>query len=82
MLLFLLNRKLNGLPLVEWGLPILGLTAGSVVAGAASYATSLGIQQILSSDNFLIQLLQLSISGFVGLAVFRNYSFNNGFTRS
>ncbi len=70
MLLFLLNRKLNGLPLVEWVLPILGLTAGSVVAGAASYATSLGIQQILSSDNFLIQLLQLSISGFVGLAIF------------
>ena len=70
MLLFLLNRKLNGLPLVEWGLPILGLTAGSIVAGAASYATSLGIQQILSSDNFLIQLLQLSISAFVGLAVF------------
>ena len=70
MLLFLLNRKLNGLPLVEWGLPILGLTAGSVVAGAASYATSLGIQQLLTSDNFLIQLLQLSISGFVGLAVF------------
>ncbi|WP_414622013.1 murein biosynthesis integral membrane protein MurJ [Calothrix sp. CCY 0018] len=70
MLLFILNRKLNGLPLVEWGLPILGLTAGSVVAGAASYATSLGIQQLLTSDNFLIQLLQLSISGFVGLAVF------------
>ncbi len=70
MLLFLLNRKLNGLPLVEWGLPILGLAAGSVVAGAASYATSLGIQQILSSDNFLIQLLQLSISGFVGLVIF------------
>ena len=70
MLLFILNRKLNGLPLVEWGLPILGLTAGSLVAGAASYATSLGIQQLLTSDNFLIQLLQLSISGFVGLAFF------------
>ncbi len=70
MLLFILNHKLNGLPLVEWGLPILGLTAGSLVAGAASYATSLGIQQLLTSDNFLIQLLQLSISGFVGLAFF------------
>ncbi len=70
MLLFLLNRKLNGLPLVEWGLPILGLAAGSVVAGAASYATSQGIEQFFSSENFLIGLLQLSISGFVGLAVF------------
>ncbi len=70
MLLFLLNRKLNGLPLIQWSLPVLGLAAGSVVAGAASYATSLGIGQLFSSDNFLIQLLQLSISGFVGLAVF------------
>jgi putative peptidoglycan lipid II flippase len=70
MLLFLLNRKLNGLPLIQWSLPVLGLAAGSVVAGAASYATSLGIRQLFSSDNFLIQLLQLSISGFVGLAVF------------
>ncbi|MEO1429787.1 MAG: murein biosynthesis integral membrane protein MurJ [Cyanobacteria bacterium J06632_19] len=70
MLLFLLNRRLNGLPLVQWSLPILGLAAGSVVAGAASFATSQGIQQIVNSDNLLIQLLQLSISGFVGLAVF------------
>ncbi len=70
MLLFLLNRKLNGLPLVEWGLPILGLTAGSLVAGAAGYATSLGLEQLFSSENFLIELLQLSISGFVGLAIF------------
>ena len=70
MLLFLLNRKLNGLPFLEWSLPILGLAAGSVVAGAASYATSQGIEQFLSPENLLIQLLQLSISGFVGLAVF------------
>ena len=70
MLLFLLNRKLNGLPIVQWSLPILGLAAGSVVAGAASFGTSQVIQQLVNSDNLLIQLLQLSISGFVGLAVF------------
>jgi putative peptidoglycan lipid II flippase len=70
MLLFLLNRKLNGLPILQWSLPILGLAAGSVVAGAASFGTSLGMQQLLNSDNLLIELLQLSISGFVGLAVF------------
>jgi putative peptidoglycan lipid II flippase len=70
MLLFLLNSKLNGLPILQWSLPILGLAAGSVVAGAASFGTSLGMQQLLNSDNLLIELLQLSISGFVGLAVF------------
>ncbi|MDY6897462.1 MAG: murein biosynthesis integral membrane protein MurJ [Cyanobacteriota bacterium] len=70
MLLFLLNRKLNGLPLVQWGLPTLGLAGGSIVAGVASYATSFGIEQVINTENFLIQLLQLSVSGFVGLAVF------------
>ena len=70
MLLFLLNRKLNGLPILQWSLPILGLAAGSVVAGAASYATSQGMEQLLDSSNLLIQLLQLSISGLVGLTVF------------
>ncbi|MBV6624213.1 MAG: murein biosynthesis integral membrane protein MurJ [Rivularia sp. (in: Bacteria)] len=70
MLLFLLNRKLNGLPVVQWSLPILGLAAGSIVAGAASYGASFGMAKIIDSENLLIQLLQLSISGFVGLAVF------------
>ena len=70
MLLFLLNRKLNGLPLVQWGLPILGLTAGSLVAGVAGYATSFGIEQVINTENFLIQLLQLAVSGLVGLAIF------------
>lgn len=36
MLLWLLNRKLNGLPWLEWSLVILGLAAGSMVAGGAS----------------------------------------------
>ncbi len=70
MLLFLLNRKLNGLPLVQWGLPILGLAVGSVVAGVAGYATSFGIEQVINTENFLIQLLQLAVSGLVGLAIF------------
>ncbi|MEM7713419.1 MAG: murein biosynthesis integral membrane protein MurJ [Cyanobacteria bacterium P01_A01_bin.68] len=70
MLLFLLNRKLNGLPLVQWGLPILGLAVGSVVAGVAGYATSFGIERVINTDNLLIQLLQLSVSGLVGLAIF------------
>ncbi|MDJ0733905.1 MAG: murein biosynthesis integral membrane protein MurJ [Nostocaceae cyanobacterium] len=70
MLLFLLNRKLNGLPVGEWSLPILSLTAGSVVAGVASFATLRGSQQLLGTEGLLIQLLQLSIAGLVGLCVF------------
>jgi putative peptidoglycan lipid II flippase len=39
MLLYLLNRKLHGLPLIEWSLPILGLTAASVAGGISSFAS-------------------------------------------
>ncbi len=70
MLLFLLNRKLHGLPIAEWSLPILGLAAGSAVAGAASFATLRGCQQLLGTEGLLLQLLQLSIAAVVGLGVF------------
>ena len=70
MLLWLLNRKLNGLPWQEWSLPILGLTAGSMVAGVASFATLQVCEQFLGKNGLLIQLLQLAIAGLVGLCVF------------
>jgi putative peptidoglycan lipid II flippase len=74
MLLWLLDRKLNGLPWREWGLPILGLTAGSVVAGVASFATLTVCQQILGKEGLLIQLLQLCVSGLVGIVVFAAFA--------
>jgi putative peptidoglycan lipid II flippase len=70
MLLWLLDRKLNGLPWREWSVPIFGLTAGSVVAGLASYGTLFGLQQLLGTKGLIIQLLQLSIAGLIGLVVF------------
>ncbi|BAZ24486.1 integral membrane protein MviN [Kalymmatonema gypsitolerans NIES-4073] len=70
MLLWLLDRRLNGLPWREWSLPILGLTAASMVAGAASYGTLEVLQKFLGTNGLLIQLLQLSIAGLVGIGVF------------
>lgn len=70
MLLRLLDRKLNGLPWREWSLPILGLTGGSFVAGVASWGTLWGCQKIWGSEGLLLQLLQLSLSGLVGIGVF------------
>ena len=49
---------------------ILGLAAGSVVAGLASFATLRGSQQLLGTEGLLIQLLQLSIAAVVGLCIF------------
>lgn len=70
MLLWFLNRKLNGLPLREWGMPLLALTGGSVIAGFVSWGTNYGLQQILGSEGLLVQLLQLCVAGLVGLCLF------------
>jgi putative peptidoglycan lipid II flippase len=70
MLLWLLNRKLNGLPVREWTWPILGLTFGSVVAGVSSYQTFVACQQVIPSQNLVILILELSISGIIGITIF------------
>lgn len=70
MLLWLLHRRLNGLPLREWSVPILGLTGGSVLAGVASFGTLVGTQKLLGTQGLIIQISQLCISGLVGILVF------------
>ena len=68
--LWILNRKLNGLPLGEWGVSILGLTGASMVAGLASWGVSYEFQKLLPTQTLLLQIIQLSVAGFVGLAIF------------
>lgn len=70
MLLFFLNRKLNGLPWREWSLPFLGLIAASIAGGIASFATLELSQHYLGKEGLLILLLELSVSGVVGIAIF------------
>jgi putative peptidoglycan lipid II flippase len=70
MLLWILDRRLNGLPWLEWSLSILGLAAASIVSGGASFGTLLISQQILGKQGLIILLLELSISGLVGVGVF------------
>jgi putative peptidoglycan lipid II flippase len=69
-LLVVLNRKLNGLPLQEWGLPFLGLLASSVVCGLGSYASLWSFQKFLGTEGLFIQLFQLSSSSAIGLFLF------------
>jgi putative peptidoglycan lipid II flippase len=69
-MLWVLNQRLNGLPLREWGVLALGLAAGSAIAGLACWGTLWATQQALGTEGLLIQLMQLLISGSVGLIVF------------
>ncbi|MBF2067269.1 MAG: murein biosynthesis integral membrane protein MurJ [Calothrix sp. C42_A2020_038] len=71
MLLFILNNRLNGLPMLEWSLPILGLTAASFAGGISSFATLQFMERLLAGkENILVLLLELSIAGLIGLVVF------------
>ncbi|AFZ02323.1 murein biosynthesis integral membrane protein MurJ [Calothrix sp. PCC 6303] len=71
MLLYLLNRKLHGLPWIEWSLPILGLTAASFAGGISSFAALQVVQRfIVVKENMLTLLFELAVAGFIGLLVF------------
>jgi putative peptidoglycan lipid II flippase len=69
-LLWILNRRLKGLPWREMGLPILGLAAASIVSGLATWVMLWISQHLLGTEGLLIQLLQLGLAGLVGVAVF------------
>ena len=69
-MLAILHRRLQGLPLRQWG----GLTAllamGSGLAGAAAWAVLRGCERLLGNQGFGVLLVNLCIAGSVGLLVF------------
>lgn len=69
-LLVLLDRKINGLPLKQWAGIAVVLTGASTIAGLASWGSLQGMQSLVGTEGFAIQLLQLSVSGCVGLGLF------------
>lgn len=68
--LWILNRRLKGLPLGEWGIAILGLTGVSAIAGLASWGVHWGCQRALGDDNLLLQVLNLGLATAIALALF------------
>ncbi len=69
-LLYFLNRRLNGLPLLEWSYPIFGLTASSILAGTASWFISNTIANLSGLNGFFLALAQMAIAGSIGLGLF------------
>ncbi len=73
-MMYLLDRRLNGMPLKSWSLIILGLTIASIIAGGASW----GIYHLLSQSfdslgvvvKFGAKLGGLVIASAVGLTIF------------
>ncbi|MBM0740557.1 murein biosynthesis integral membrane protein MurJ [Phormidium sp. CLA17] len=69
-MLWILNRRLHGLPLRQWMTPIAGLAAASVIAGFTTWGTLQGLESIWGNSGLLIILSQLSIAGAAGLLVY------------
>ncbi|MFM7448267.1 MAG: murein biosynthesis integral membrane protein MurJ [Leptolyngbyaceae cyanobacterium] len=70
MLLWILNRRLHGLPLKQWSLAILGLALSSAAAGLASWFVLGWTEQIWGTQGLLLLLAQLAIASATGLLVF------------
>ncbi len=70
MMLVLLHRRLNGLPLRSWAAPMVGLTGASAIAGGVSWATLRACERLMGNEGLLILLAQLCIAGLAGLGVF------------
>jgi putative peptidoglycan lipid II flippase len=68
--LWILNRRLNGLPLGQWGKDLVGLFVATTVAGFASYGVSQGLEKAIGNDNLLLLLLELSLASGVAIIIF------------
>lgn len=68
--LWILNRRLGGLPLAEWSVPIAALTGISFVAGVVAHLVQQLCQNWLGTEGLVIQLVELTIAGSAGLGAF------------
>jgi putative peptidoglycan lipid II flippase len=69
-LLWVLNKRLNGLPLKQWAVPIFGLMFSSCISGVATWGTLQLTQGWLGEAGFLVNAGHLAIAGSVGVLVF------------
>jgi putative peptidoglycan lipid II flippase len=73
-MIYILDRRLNGMPLASWSLTILGLTIASAIAGGASWTVYHFLSQNFANLNvvarFGAELGGLAIASAVGLTIF------------
>ena len=68
--LWILNRRLNGLPLLRWSRDVLGLFVATALSGLASYGISQAWENTLGNGNLLLLFLELSLASGVAIAIF------------
>jgi putative peptidoglycan lipid II flippase len=68
-MLFLLDRRLNGLPWRGF-LPLVWIFFASILAGGATWGVSSGWQQLIPEGNKITLIIQLVLSGGIGFGLF------------
>lgn len=69
-MLWILHRRLNGLPLLEWGRIVFILSAIAAIATLASWGVSWGWEVWMGSNNIFLQLSQIALGSAVALSIF------------
>ena len=70
LLIWVLNNRLKGLPLVEWLSALFSLIGASFISGFACWGTNLGLERLFNDPNLLLQIIQLGLATVVGIIVF------------
>jgi putative peptidoglycan lipid II flippase len=70
LLLYVLNQRLNGLPLGEWAIALFGLIVASIISGFACWGTNYGLEILLPNPNLIIQIIQLGLGVIAGIITF------------
>ncbi|MGL6344909.1 MAG: murein biosynthesis integral membrane protein MurJ [Waterburya sp.] len=68
--IWILHRRLNGFPLLEWSRGILGLFLATIVAGLASYGISQVMERVIGNDNLLLLFIELSVASAAAIIIF------------
>lgn len=68
--IWILHRRLNGLPLLRWSQGIAGLIVATILAGLSSYGVSQAIENTIGNSNLLLLLIELSISSGIAVIIF------------
>ncbi len=62
MMLVILNRRLKGLPILEWGVNLLGLTVAAIASSFASWGLARWVESLSFGMNLYVQGLELIVA--------------------
>ena len=66
----LLDRKIGGLPVIDWSRTIVTIAIASVLSGISCWLTLGGLTSLIGAEGFLANLILMSVAGAMGVVTF------------